>query len=172
MSRIQPQGFTGIYGFNFYPGYLLLVQTPEIILLLSAVGIIGSWVGNKKTAGAGWLLLLWLIIPIIRISLPGVWFYNGFRQIMEVLPALAILTGLGIGFLMHVILRRQLALLRSGPKNLISRMRSFDLLGMTGSILILILIFSLLAYPIIHLFPNENLYFNSLAGGGKGAVQK
>lgn len=138
---IQPQGHIFL-GFNLYPLKLLLTQTPEIILVLGVIG--GIWVIRGLPAGrqgirddlkTGYLLLLWLLVPIVRLSLPGIWSYGGIRQIMEVIPAMALWAGLGA-----YVLTNQF-------KNLITK-------------LIILIPFILLIINLIHLHPNQNAYFN------------
>lgn len=143
---IQPPGFILPFGFNVYPILLLIFQTPEVLLFLVLMAMV-SFFKKKKLfkLQEGVLLSLWLIVPLIRISLPHVWFYNGLRQIMEVIPAIAILSGIGAHFLMK---RKNLAYF------------------------IVLLIFLLLLQPLWSFHPNENMYFNHLIGGLKGAVNK
>lgn len=141
---IQPEGHVFL-GFNLYPLKLLLTQTPEIILILGGIGVIRVIRGIREDKiKTGYLLLLWLMVPVVRLSLPGIWSYSGIRQIMEVIPAVAVLAGVGSQFLIK---------------------SKFQI------ILLLVTLF-LLLLPIVRLHPNQNTYFNILAGGLKGAVDK
>ncbi|MBI2039469.1 glycosyltransferase family 39 protein [Candidatus Microgenomates bacterium] len=137
INKLQPEGFT-FFGFNFYPVIATLLQTPEIILLLGMLGVI--WVikergGNLKI---GYLLLVWLIMPALRVSLPGMNSYTGVRQIMEILPVMAILAGLGGSYLAKKV------------QNNIT------------IIMIITIITVILLFPTIKLHPNQNAYFNVL----------
>ncbi|MDP3973327.1 MAG: hypothetical protein Q8P92_00685 [Candidatus Daviesbacteria bacterium] len=150
-ALIQPPGFILPGGFNIYPLILFLTQTPEIILILGGIGIIGIIRNKFKTS---YLLLLWLLISLLRLSFPEARTYGGLRQIMEVLPVMAILAGVGAGYLVRVISDKY----SKGNKFL-------------APILLLVTCY-LLLLPIRQLHPNQNAYFNSLAGGLKGAKEK
>ncbi len=131
----------------FLPTVLLIFQTPEIVLILFITGVYGIF--NKKFAfkfKEEWLLGLWILIPILRVSLPHFFFYLGIRQIMEVLPAMAILAGFGFWLLM-----------RNFPK--------------FAHPIILICLIGLI-WPIWSFHPNENLYFNLFIGGFSGAKKQ
>lgn len=145
---LQPPGFILPPGFNIYPLLLLLFQTPETVLLLA---LVGGWALNRgfiKDLKVGILLFLWLLVPLLRVSLPHLWFYNGLRQIMEILPVLAILAGLGAYYLSKKYKVKSV-------KWVIMGLVLFLLLGTT-----------------FKYHPNENVYFNYLVGGLKGAVGK
>lgn len=149
-DRVQPQGFILPFGFNAYPTILILFKTPEIIMFFAAIALFG--VARKKIANdlkVGYLLLLWIIVPIVRVSLPNVWFYSGVRQFMEVLPPIAILSGVGAYFLL----------------------KNWKFSKFASPILIILTLIILLI-PIMKLHPNENVYFNSFAGGLRGGADK
>lgn len=150
-DHAQPPGFIKL-GFNIYPIILLISQTPEVILILFILGISIAFRKQDKMK-TGYLLFLWFLVPLIRYILPGVRSYNGIRQIMEIIPAMAVIAGVGANYLLKRI------------KNLESRIKLLRPL-----FLILIALFLLI--PILHLHPNENVYFNSLVGGLKGAKDK
>ncbi len=155
----QPEGFILPGRLNSYPLVLLLAQTPEIILVLAIIGVI--W-GIRERGGilkTNYLLLLWLVVPVLRISLPHVWFYNGLRQIMEVLPAMAVSAGLGANFLVQ-------------STKAVPAGRQGKVPGLLGNIIIITFIMVINLIPILKLHPNENVYFNSLVGGLKGATEK
>lgn len=147
-DHAQPPGFI-LGGFNIYPIILLFSQTPEVVLALFSLGVIGGIRGIRgDKLKTGYLLLFWFLVPLIRYSIPGVRSYNGIRQIMEVLPAMAVIAGIGAGYIVGRI------------KNRIT------------VITIITIIMVILILPIIRLHPNQNVYFNSLAGGLGGAVKK
>lgn len=151
-SPIQPAGFILPLGFNIYPSLLVFAQTPEVILLFSFIALVGVYVWKRRDSLATiTLLLLWVLIPILRASLPYVWFYSGYRQIMEILPALALLAGYGFA-LSYEWLRKK---------------------AMGWAIVPLLIIFFVsLFYPLMRLHPNENVYFNTIVGGLKGAENR
>lgn len=146
-NNVQPPGFILPGGFNIYPVSLLLAQTPEVILALGVLGVIWA-VRGRDSFKSGYLLFFWFLVPVVRYSLPGIHTYSGYRQILEVLPAMAVLAGVGAGYLAE-------------------RLKA-------GIIVItfIIVISVILVFPIIRFHPNENVYFNSLAGGLKGAEKK
>ncbi len=91
------------------------------------------------------LCLFWLLVPIIRVSLPGTSIYGGIRQIFEFVPALALLAGYGASQLSTIFKK---------------------------TVFIKILFILVFIYPInilVKLHPYENVYFNSLIGGLPGA---
>lgn len=149
-ESIQPQGFYLPFGFNSYPILLLFAQTPEVVIVLTGIGIIAaarSFVG--KELGVGKLVLLWLIIPIVRYSIPGVRVYSGYRQIIEVLPAVAVLCGFGIAYL-------------------IQRLKDFQ----KRIVIVTLILFALVIVDLVKIHPNQNAYFNRLVGGVRGAYQR
>ena len=144
----QPGNFYFL-GFNFYPLVWVLFTTPPQVLILSLIGIIFAIKQFKDKNFLPVLLISWLIMPILRISLPGTSVYGGVRQALEFLPALAILAGLGA-----------------------SHIFSFS---KKHSLLVKLVILILFIYPILVLYklhPNENVYFNFLIGGSPGAQEK
>ena len=153
-TLIQPLGFILPGGFNIYPILLFFTQTPEIILILGGMGVIWGIRERRGNLKVVYLLLFWLLLPLIRLNFPGARTYGGLRQIMEFIPALAVLAGVGGGYLVRVISDKY----SKGNKFL-------------TPILLLVTCY-LLLLPIINLHPNQNVYFNSLVGGLKGAKEK
>lgn len=143
------ESFT-IFGFNFFPIFWILVTTPIPILVFSLIGI--SWLISrlvKQKDHTAFLLLLWLFVPILRVTLPNTTIYGGVRHIMEFVPALAIAAGAGGYFLLK-------------------RFKKIK-----KSIVILITFVMLLVlFEIIKIHPNQNVYFNQLIGGLSGAKEK
>ena len=143
-----------LFGFNTYPLVWIFYTTPVPILILSIVGIFYSIFSVfKKKGETALLILLWFLVPIIRVVWPGTNIYGGDRQIMEFIPAMAILSGMGAYCIVNLSNR-----LARGTKNLI--------------ILSIILSFMLIVFELIKIHPNENVYFNQLAGGLSGAYEK
>lgn len=139
------------FDFNFFPLFWIITTTPLPILILSTFGI--CWFiarlikeGNQVSL----LVLLWLLVPIVRVSLPNTAIYGGIRHIMEFVPVLAITSGAGSYFLLTFVNKQF--------KNLV-----------------LVLIFSSLVFVLlemVRIHPNENVYFNQLVGGLGGAYSK
>ena len=136
------------YGLNTYPLVWLVLTTPVPTLFLTVVGLVfGIWGVIYKKNTMLLLVLLWFLIPIIRVSLPHTNIYGGVRQIIEFIPALAILAGIGA---------RELAK-KINPKLAIT---------------IIFLGFTFTTWELIQIHPNENVYFNQLIGGLPGAKEK
>src|SRR5258708_34637172 len=117
-----------------YPVIWIITTTPPVILILSAVGIIYGIVNFRKQKQIFILFLFWLVIPIARVTWHGANIYGGIRQIMEYVPALAILAGIG-------------------ASTLASRVNK--------KILVLVVFLNLLV-PIIKTYPFYDTYFNFL----------
>lgn len=146
--------FLGPFGINTYPIQWIIYTTPLIILFLSLVGIIAVIKNMKNDRNKlSLLFLLWLFTPILRVTLPGMTIYGGVRQIMEFIPALAIFSGLGAYYLWNFLVKK-LKLSKS-----------------ISGVLILIC-FIPITIRLIQIHPYENVYFNLLIGGLKGAKEQ
>lgn len=144
---------------NIYPVEFIIASTPEIILVLTAVGVMYALFRFRTEKYAlALLLLLWFLVPIIRVVRPGASIYSGVRQIMEYIPAMALLSGIGA----HVIVERLRAI------------RGFHVHKRLSYIphVIIAALFIPLAIKLIQIHPNENVYMNSLVGGLKGAMAR
>lgn len=122
-------------------------STPIPTLTLTIIGIFYSVKNIKKLKGFYFLVLTWLAIAVIRVSAPGAGIYGGVRQIMEFVPAMAIMAGIG-GYA-----------LQSSKKKFLA--------GFSKGAIIAGIVFVLFENISIH--PNQNVYFNQLVGGLKGA---
>lgn len=148
-TRYQPDSFF-TFGFNTYPILWIIYSTPPFVLILAVLGIISAWINRNLNRKITLIILLWFLIPITRVSIPGTSIYGGVRQILEFLPALALLSGLGAWQITKWI--------RSGH----------------GSILVKVLIILAFLWPtvvLVKLHPYQNVYFNFLIGGLKGASE-
>ena len=141
-------------GFNSYPLQGIVFTTPPATLLLTSFGIVASIIYRKKFEYVSLLWFLMLLVPILRVTVPGTVIYGGIRQIFEFIPAIALISGIGAKYLLYLI-STQLG----GNKKAISAV-----------IIGVVFIFSVI--PILRLHPNENIYFNFLIGGLKGAKEK
>lgn len=138
------------WGFNTYASKWILYTTPLITIILAGIGILYILrFGLKKKLFAEIFVLLWFLIPIVRVTVPHTGIYGGVRQIMEFIPALAILSGIGATQLTN----------KLGKKLRISH-------------LLIVLCFVPITAKLILIHPNENVYFNPLIGGLKGAQEK
>lgn len=157
-SSFDPRYIT-IFGINTYAIKWILFSTPIVILFFFATGVsylvLKSFKEKDKTTI---FVFLWLAIPILRVTRPDAGIYGGVRQVMEYIPSMSILAGVGATFLLTLI-SKKLTFTRSKYKNLIISV-------------ILISFFIPIVVKLIKIHPNEGVYFNSLIGGLKGAKEK
>ncbi len=159
-TDFQPNFFIGSW--NTYALRWIIYTTQPIMLIFLGLGIISIFFykGRKKEVLIFWLI--WLILPIFRVSVPKATIYGGVRQIMEYIPAMALIAGVGVEYLI------QNLKFKIQNSNLKFKIFNSKLEFLPFAFCLLILIISLI--PIIRLHPNENVYFNLFAGGVKGAV--
>ncbi len=121
-----------------------IFRTPFLVLLLSSAGI-GYALTHfwKEKNKTSLLVLLWLFVPLIRGIAPGMTIYGDLYQISEYIPPLCILAGLGAKVLSRYL---------------------------TAGMILLLFVPHL--FIMIGLHPNEDMYFNFLIGGIKGAQEK
>ncbi len=146
------QNYVGPFKINTYPIQWIAYTTPPIILILTLIGIISiPKLIRKDNEKLSLLILLWLAIPILRVTAPGTTIYGGIRQIMEYIPPLAILSGIGTATILGLLKKRLYRFIAIG---------------------LIVLGFSFNIYRLISIHPNENVYFNFLIGGLKGAKER
>ncbi|MFY9484251.1 MAG: phospholipid carrier-dependent glycosyltransferase [Patescibacteria group bacterium] len=152
-------------GFNYYPLLDVIYRTPLVTLALVVIGIVSTvaWFIRKGFAqkkvrdGTLATYVLWLLmltLPIARVVAPGSSLYGATRQIMEHIPALALLAGVGTKIILDVLSHY--------------RIKQFLYIF----IILLATSYLLLATNFVRLHPNENLMLNSLIGGLRGAYAK
>lgn len=134
------------HGWNLYPIYWIIVTTPLPILILSTLGVFFSLRKVLSKKHLYFFILLWFAVPILHASWPNAGLYGGVRQIMEYVPAMAILSGIGAYWLIKIF---------------------------RGKYMYMIIIASLIfvSWEMIRIHPNENVYFNQLVGGLPGAAK-
>jgi hypothetical protein len=142
-------------GWNFYAPFFVLITTPFQISILAILGLFFSIKNYFRNYSPFYLLVIfWLITPMIRVMIPGTTIYSGVRQIMEFLPAMAILCGIGAYHLVKTI-----------------RTKFGSIKPIYFYVTILILCFPLVI-TLKKIHPNQNVYMNFLIGGLKGAYEK
>ena len=140
-------------GLNFYPLFWILFSTPIITLLLFSCGVLFVIINFKQEKyKLSFLALTWFLVTTGRISLSGFSIYGGGRQIMEFIPAMAILAGIGAVYIVK----------KLGN----STIQSIALKAL------IILMFLPIAIKLISIHPNQVAYFNPLIGGLSGAKEK
>lgn len=151
--------FLGPFGINTHPAQWIIFTTPLIILTFSLIGILAAIYKTRlEKDKTSFLFLLWLFVPIIRISWPGANSYGGVRQVMEFIPAMALMSGLGAASLGELV--------QKGLTFLPQKRRHFVVM------VALLCCFIPITLKLISMHPNENVYFNPLIGGLKGAQSK
>ncbi len=132
----------------YYAPVSIAVVTPIPMLLAAILGIGVSIHRQKNEQGKPLLLLpvVWVCIILTRYLFPSITVYNGIRQFLEVIPAIAILTGIGVGW----IIRKFGTMTRFSP----------ILTALTLAVL-----FIPTARNDVVLHPYEMLYFNRMSGG-------
>lgn len=143
--------------FNTYALQFIFFTTPLPILFFLISGIIFIIINYKKSRRPSSILwLIWFVVPIARVTMPKASIYGGARQIMEYLPALALLCGIG----------------SVGLKNLLSAYFKKSKIAKYLIPIIIVLIYIPIFFEIKKIHPNESFYFNQLIGGLKGATKK
>ena len=155
------QGFIGPFGINTYAFQWILYTTPLVILLLAILGIFVILSAKFKEKNMQSLIfLLMFLIPIARVTWPGMNIYGGVRQIMEYIPPMAIIAGIGGAFF------------RGWLISLLNRLKISRVASFVFASLLVLALFIPITLKLIEIHPNENVYFNPLIGGIKGARDK
>lgn len=168
----QPNDFVLLGSFNTFPVQWILFTTPVIILILSLFGIVyavknGIHEKNKTAL----LILFWFLVPVLRVTIiPKAGIYLGVRQIMEFIPAMAILSGVGAKYINSLLSSFIVSFSRRIRKRTVSKQGQKALKTMIQ--LLIIASFVPIILKVVSIHPNENTYFNFLIGGVKGAKEK
>lgn len=127
----------------YLPKYLLITTPlPHLAFLLLGIGL------ALRGGPRGWLLLLWLGLPIAGVVATRPVLYDEIRHFLFLIPAAALLAGLGAAWLLERLRSRSMALAAAVP---------------------LLLLFPLVESWRLH--PYEATYFNELVGGLRGAAR-
>lgn len=144
--RIQaPTNAALPWGFDARAILLFASMSPPIMLVLAAIGFIGVLV--RKIPGkhkAGLLILLWFVVPLLRVIWQTSEFFGSMRNFMEFLPAFAVLVGIGSAWIV-------------GKKSRVIKV-TFGLLFIIMHL-----------YILVRWHPYEHIYFNRFFGGLSGA---
>lgn len=146
--------------FTAHPFRCLVLMTPPVVLAAAAAG---CWPGRKPTRerlAIGALLLVWLLLPLLRIALPHANFYDANRHFIEYVPALCALAGLGFAETWS----------RARPVIGACFEERFGAAGTRAATAVAIVVVgTLLVWPLAAYHPFEAAYFNFMAGGLGGA---
>lgn len=180
--RIQsPSSFKLPLGFNATALLRVITMTPPPMLIFLFTGLITLILGKVKTRyKEGLLVLLWFIIPILRVSRQETETLGSIRNFMEYLPAFAVICGVGASFLLMKIQAAGNKIWNPGLQSdrseiekkhsVKSKNKSWDsLIHYIAPATLILFYFGLLFIPLYRFHPNENIYFNFIAGGLKGA---
>lgn len=142
---------------NLYATQWILYTTPPLTIICFFIGLVTI---KRIWLQANSVFVLWVLlffVTVLRVSFPNTTIYGGVRQIMEYIPALALVAGVGADSFR----RLMIGFLRSrwGQSNWFN----------PGWFLTVLLLGIL---PLWRLHPNENVYFNFLIGGLTGAVKE
>lgn len=152
------------FGLNTYAIQWIIYITPLIILFLSLFGILyvlkKGFTEKDKTS---LLIFFWFLVPIIRVTISNTGIYGGVRQIMEYIPPMAILAGIGAGYIVKLLYGY-----------IVEQFSNTAIKQFIKPILMSIFLLSFIpiTFKLISIHPNENVYFNPLIGGLKGAAEK
>lgn len=149
---------------NFIPILYFFTTIPIVTLSFFFIGFFVSIYIWKKHNYVTILWLTFLLLTIVRVSVPGSSIYGGIRQIMEFISPTAMISGIGALYL-----RNFLVSVLSKSKLLSSYGRKKIIFGVS---ILLMACYVPIAIKVTEIHPNENVYFNPLIGGIKGASEK
>jgi hypothetical protein len=133
---------------RYLPKMISIQFTEAAIILIMAGLILATWKLFKDRLAVPFALLtVWFLIPFAAIILNRSVVYDGFRQILFLIPALFLCTGFAFEW---IFARIENSALR---------------------VLTLVLICASGLYSIVTLHPYQYIYYNSLVGGVQGAYQ-
>lgn len=145
---------------NIYPILWIGITTPIVILIFSILGLI-KILGRIRPDSVELFLLIWFLVPILRVTVVHSFIYGGIRHIMEFIPVMAIISGVGAAYLAKYL------------KKLIDNSRLRMPINLRFLLyLAIILSFLPIALKVASIYPNESVYFNPFIGGLKGASEK
>lgn len=83
-------------GWKLTPLLEVVATTPPVVLALFVAGLVELWIARRRLSIWCALLLAWLVVPLVRISAPGLGNYGGIRHFLEFWPAFAAVAALGV----------------------------------------------------------------------------
>ena len=152
---ISQGGRRGPMEFQIAPLVQVLTTMPEIMIFLFII-CLGYSIHQtiQKPNSIYRLFIVWLMVPIFRISMPGMVNFDGIRHFLEFLPAACVLASIGLWQLWRWLKKKS---------------PSYGKIIFVGINSIAILNFS---YALISTNPHQYIYYNSLVGGISGAREK
>jgi hypothetical protein len=150
-------------GWTNYPFRAILFMTPPLVLACAAVYTAAGWRGGRERLAFWALCLCWMLVPVVRIALPGSNFYDANRHFIEYVPALCVMAGCGFDMLCTR-LWPWFSRLRWVAGSL-SRERLLRFGVYAASV-------AAIAWPLVKYAPYETTYFNVFIGGLRGAQER
>ena len=149
----------------YYTAVWILITLPVMYLVMSLAGFIAAIQGLvgrganpalKRRDAA--LILLWLIAPLAFLVVSNAVLYDTWRHVFFVYPAILLLALIGLRWLVQVI--------GSASGGIKSKV------GVAAAILLLAVNMGGAIRFMIRSHPHQNVYFNSIVGGTRGAAGK
>lgn len=145
-------GRSGTGHWSLEPLFQVVATMPEVMLISVLMGLALLIRRISQDDSPLWrILLVWLIFPILRISMPAAVNFDGIRHFMEYVPAAAIMAGFGMGWLSQWIANR----LKPLPQNAVNIL-------LLGALLVNLWDAYSTYFPYLH------IYYNRLVGGLEG----
>jgi hypothetical protein len=162
------RGRNGRETWTVYPFVCFALTTPLFVLGSGAIGLAVGWRGDRPRRAIWLLLVIWMILPLLRIAAPHSNFYDANRHFIEYVPALCCLAGVGFWMTLGAVgrlaarlaARRRLDPARTGALTLAATLAMAGL-GVVGVV-----------SPVVASHPWETAYFNRLVGGLGGAQRR
>jgi hypothetical protein len=159
-SSLVERGYTGTATWSATPLKYAFATMPVMMIVLMTIGVVWISLGKSRLSPLHILLLTWMIIPVLRVCLPGAKDFDGIRHWLEVLPPAAAAMGLGGAWCM-------------GRLRVLAKKRSMN----DGARLTLFAVFLALCFLpqlvwMIGNHPHQLTFFNPLVGRLSGARAK
>jgi hypothetical protein len=156
-----------------YPLGILSFQTPESVLVMGILSIIGiTGISILKKNPWPFLFVFWILIGMGRFFVPGVLIYAKVRHFIDVMPAFFVIIGLALHEIMTSFPRRR-EFLGSLDKHLAKiPAGAYPQLRYAAGMILLSAMLLHQFWIIATHFPYEPSYFNTLVGGTKTVAEK
>lgn len=147
----------------YYTAVWILITTPVIYVILSLVGVAAALL-RVAGKGARWavtrrdalLVLVWLFVPLVSLVASGAVLYDTWRHTFFVYPPMLLLALMGLG--------------RAGDlARLVPGTRMARVFVIVPAALLAVDMSGVAAF-MVRSHPHQNVYFNALVGGVRGAA--
>jgi len=96
-------GRVGSTSWNWQPLSITSAVIPEFMLFCLLIGVLFSVIQIIKKRGVIYrFALVWLLVPILRISIPPSLNFDGIRHFLEFLPGAALIAGIGAAYIIKL----------------------------------------------------------------------